>query len=76
MVRKRDALAGAGQDHAVVADHRAAAQRGKADRSRLAHAGMAVAHPHIVAGREMPRPAAAASPSSNAVPDGASTLCL
>ncbi len=38
--------AGAGKDHAVIADHRTAAQRGKADVAGAARAGVAVAALH------------------------------
>src|SRR5690606_3735145 len=46
LMRERDALAGAGKDHRMVTHHRAAAQRGEADRAFLAWAGMPVAHAH------------------------------
>ena len=47
---QRDALAGAGKDHRMLAHHRAAAQGGKTDIAVLARAGMAVAafHPMLV----------------------------
>src|SRR2546425_3050981 len=47
-VRQLQALAGAGKDHAMVADNIAAARRGKADRARLAFAGDAVAAEYAV----------------------------
>src|SRR4029079_6922806 len=43
-MRKLDALAGAGKDHAVLADHVAAAQRGKADIALAPWTDIAVAH--------------------------------
>ena len=42
-VHQLDPLGGPGEDHAVLADHGAAAQRRKADVARLARAGLAVA---------------------------------
>ena len=59
----------------MLADHRAAAQRGKADRlARRARRYGRRAPARCSRRASMPRPAAAASPSSSAVPDGASTL--
>jgi 3-deoxy-D-manno-octulosonic acid (KDO) 8-phosphate synthase len=69
-----DALHRAGKDHAVIAGDGAAAQRRKADVAGLARAGMAVAAARGMLIERDPRPAAAASPSSSAVPDGASIL--
>ena len=70
-----DALAGAGEDDAVVADHRAAAQRREADRRPACgrRCGRR-ARAREWSFRAMPRPSAAASPSSSAVPEGASTF--
>src|SRR5690606_11831276 len=45
-VGKHDALARAGKDDRVLADHGTAAQCGEADRALLARAGVAVAHAH------------------------------
>src|SRR6185437_10259179 len=43
LVHELDALGRPGENHAVLADHAAAAQRGEADIARLARAGVAVA---------------------------------
>src|SRR6185312_4133059 len=43
LVREFDALAFAAEHHGVIADLAAAAQAGKADRARLARAGVSVA---------------------------------
>src|SRR5580704_2252389 len=45
-VREFDALRRTGKDHAMLADHRAAAQRSKADIAGTARAGHAVAPAH------------------------------
>ena len=74
-MRELDALPGAGEDHHMIADHVAAAQRGETDRAGLAGAGQAVPTPIRHRGRSTPRPRAAATPSASAVPEGASTLC-
>ena len=77
LVLQRDALAGARDEHLVLADHpEPAAQRSKSDRalrpappvwpSRLCDA--------VAPASAMPRPLAKLRPSSSAVPDGASTL--
>ena len=69
-----DALAGAGEQHGVVADDIAAAHRGKADGGRLALAGHAFAAIHR-AFRQIPaQRVATTSPMRSAVPEGASTL--
>src|SRR6185436_10470888 len=43
-----DALAGAGEDHLVLADHIAAAQGGKSDIARATGADVALTHAHAV----------------------------
>ena len=45
-MHKLDALCRPGEDHTVVADYRAATQRGKADIAGAAHAGVAVTRTH------------------------------
>ena len=76
LVRQLDALVGAGKNHAVLARDIAAAQRRKADLARLACAGVAVARAFRCVFKSILRPAAAASPNSSAVPDGASIFLL
>ena len=63
-----------GENHRVVADHIAAAQAGEADRRRFARAPVMPSRPRRGLVEVTARPAAAASPSARAVPDGASTL--
>ena len=61
----------------MLADHRAAAQRRKADIARArAPVWPCRARTRVGAEASMPRPSAAASPSISAVPEGASTLWL
>ena len=48
---KLDALAGAGEDHPVLADHVAAAERRKADIALAPRADIAVAGPHAALGK-------------------------
>ena len=71
LVRELDALAGAGEDHRVLADDVAAAQRREADRARPALAGDALARVDGAVGeraaraaRPPPRPAAAPCPTA------------
>ena len=76
-VHQLDPLGGPREDHAVLADHGAAAQRRKTDVAHGARAGVAVAAAdRALRSRSMPRPSAAALPSSSAVPDGASIFLL
>ena len=64
-----------GKYNAMFANHAAAAQYRKTDIACLACTGYTVAPARGDIGQFTPRPSAAAAPSSNAVPDGASTLC-
>ena len=48
LVHELDALGGAGKDHAVFADHAAAAQIRKTDIAGMARAGIAVAAAHRI----------------------------
>ncbi len=71
------ALGRPGEDHAVLAHHRAAAQRRKADVARLARAGLAVAAALGTRGRDRRRGRRPRRGRSiSAVPDGASTFLL
>ena len=74
MMAEDDPLALAGEDDAVIADDRAAAQRREADVADAARTGQAVTAAREWSLSETPRPSAAASPSRSAVPDGASTF--
>ena len=47
---KLDALAGAGEDHPMLADHVAAAERRKADIALAPRSGLAVADMHAALG--------------------------
>ena len=60
----------------VLADHVAPAQRRKADMAGRPRPRMAVAHALRGFSSSMPRPSAAARPSSSAVPEGASIFWL
>ena len=72
-----DALGRAGEDHAVIADDRAAAQRRKADIAGSARAGHAVAAAHRMLRRDRCRGRRLRRwPSISAVPDGASIFLL
>ena len=48
LVAEFDPLAGPGENNVMIAHHRAAAQRGEADRAGLARPGVAIAHTHAV----------------------------
>jgi hypothetical protein len=75
LVADLDALAGAGEQHRVVAHDVAAADGGEADGRRVALAGDAFAAVHgAQSARSRPSAAASTSPICSAVPLGASTL--
>ena len=70
-----DTLAFAGKDHRVLPDNPASAQRCKPDIARTARDRYARRErERMISARSISRPAAAASPSIKAVPDGASTF--
>lgn len=75
-MRERHHLLGGGKQDAVFSDQPAGPQHGEADFAGWALTGDAVAPAPLDGCEETPRPPAAASPSINAVPDGASIFLL
>ena len=73
MLQLDDFLVGGKQD-AVIADHAARPQTGETDAAPFPRRANAVPRIHRPVPGSQPRPAAAASPSCKAVPDGASSL--